>query len=345
MALQGVAGTVPRAGGPPEVDTTWGLRGSPCPPSRWQPKVQELISQLEGVSACQVPLLKSKAKATEPKEFNLTAPRPRAIPMPEPVPSLAKMKAVPRSTYQVPKEQQQLEMIKRDNRRRAEELLLKANVEELRCAMPRARGEKPAQECKKQLQPQIPPRIRKTPKLTFYRPDNVPVKLNTAAILREGALYQRQVERELQRVGQLVDGAGDVSEFLEWQKQMLAKDREEQLAADECRRLRGKLSQQEAVLARHSHVQENRQKANQKKEEVTSVLWGRRLPWPLDFRVTLVFPPRTRRLTVVLLPHPCPTSRVSWSTDPRVPLREALGFRQKLPEAGHICEWCCLPRE
>ncbi|XP_062069681.1 cilia- and flagella-associated protein 99 [Lepus europaeus] len=242
------------------------------PLMRWQPKVQELISQLEGVSACQVPLLKSKAKATEPKEFNLTAPRPRAIPMPEPVPSLAKMKAVPRSTYQVPKEQQQLEMIKRDNRRRAEELLLKANVEELRCAMPRARGEKPAQECKKQLQPQIPPRIRKTPKLTFYRPDNVPVKLNTAAILREGALYQRQVERELQRVGQLVDGAGDVSEFLEWQKQMLAKDREEQLAADECRRLRGKLSQQEAVLARHSHVQENRQKANQKKEETAALM-------------------------------------------------------------------------
>uniref|UniRef100_A0A5F9CF96 Cilia and flagella associated protein 99 n=1 Tax=Oryctolagus cuniculus TaxID=9986 RepID=A0A5F9CF96_RABIT len=225
------------------------------PLMRWQPKVQELISQLEGVSACQVPLLKSKAKATEPKEFNLTVPRPRAIPV----------AGVPRSTYQVPKEQQQLEMIKRDNRRRAEELLLKANLEELRCAMPRARGEKPAQvrlaPYPKATSPPLPP-----------QPDNAPVKLNTAAILREGALYQRQVERELQRVDQLVDGAGDISEFLEWQKQMLAKDREEQLAADECRRLRGKLSQQEAVLARHSHVQENRQKADQKKEEQTAEL-------------------------------------------------------------------------
>lgn len=30
---------------------------------------------------------------------------------------------------------------------------------------------------------------------------NVPVKLNTAAILREGSLYQRQVEKELERWG------------------------------------------------------------------------------------------------------------------------------------------------
>ena len=31
------------------------------------------------------------------------------------------------------------------------------------------------------------------------QPNNFPVKLNTATILREGALYQRQVEKELQR--------------------------------------------------------------------------------------------------------------------------------------------------
>lgn len=33
------------------------------------------------------------------------------------------------------------------------------------------------------------------------QPNEVPVKLNTATILREGALYQRQVEKELQRSG------------------------------------------------------------------------------------------------------------------------------------------------
>ncbi|XP_008057161.1 cilia- and flagella-associated protein 99 [Carlito syrichta] len=242
------------------------------PLMRWQPEVQELINQLEGVSASQTSLSKTKAKVTEPKEFNLTAPRPRAIPVPEPVPVVAKPRPVPQSTYQLPKEQQLLEMVKRYNRRKAEELLLQANMEELRCAMPRSRGEPPVQDSQKKPRLRFPPRIQKTPKLTLYKPDNIPVKLNTAAILREGALYQRQVEKELQRVDKLVDGAGDFSEFLEWQKKMLAKDREEQAAADECRRLQGKLSHEEAVLARQQLMWENRQKAEQQKEETAELM-------------------------------------------------------------------------
>lgn len=70
------------------------------------------------------------------------------------------------------------------------------------------------------------------------------------------------------RVDKLVDGAGDFSEFLEWQKKMQAKDQEEALAAGECRRLQGKLSREEAILARQLLRQGNKQKADQKKEEV-----------------------------------------------------------------------------
>ncbi|XP_058157443.1 cilia- and flagella-associated protein 99 [Dasypus novemcinctus] len=245
------------------------------PLMRWQPEVQKLIRQLQEALASQHLPQKTKAKVTEPRGFNLTLPKPRALPMPEPVPSLAKPRPVPGSTYQVPEEQQRLEMIKRFNRWKAEELLLRANVEELRCAMPRARAGSPGQGSQAKPRLRAPPRIRRTPKLTFYRPDHVPVKLNTAAILREGALYQREVEKELQRVDKLVDGAGDFSEFLEWQKKMQARDREEQLVADECRRLQGKLSHEEAALARHSLVQENKQKADRKKEETAELMQQR----------------------------------------------------------------------
>eukprot|EP00070_Physeter_catodon_P016413 XP_023975042.1 cilia- and flagella-associated protein 99 [Physeter catodon] len=241
------------------------------PLMRWQPEVQELINQLQGASTNRPPLPKTKAKVTEPKEFNLTAPRPRAVPVPEPVPVVAKTRPVPWSTYRPPREQRLLEMTKRYNRRKAEELLLRASVEETRRAGPGCRGE-PA-DSEKKLRLRFPPRILTAPKLTFYRPnDDSPVKLNTAAILREGALYQRQVERELQRVDKLMDGAGDLSEFLRWQTKVQAKVREEQLAAGECRRLQGKLSHEEAVLARQQVVQEKKRKANQKKEETAELM-------------------------------------------------------------------------
>ncbi|XP_040345421.1 cilia- and flagella-associated protein 99 isoform X3 [Herpailurus yagouaroundi] len=183
-----------------------------------------------------------------------------------------KMRKVPRSTYQPPKEQQLLETTKRHNRWKAEELLLRANTEEMRCAVPRSRGEPPTQVSQKTLQPRLLPRILKTPKLTFYKTNNVPVKLNTAAILREGSLYQRQVEKELERVDKLVDGAGDFSEFLEWQRKVQAEGREEQLAASECHRLQGKLSHEEAILARQRLVQGNKEKADQKKEETAELM-------------------------------------------------------------------------
>nr|XP_031294635.1 cilia- and flagella-associated protein 99 isoform X3 [Camelus dromedarius] len=139
------------------------------PLTRWQPEVQELINQLQGLLTNQSPLSKTKAKVTEPKEFNLTAPRPRTIPVPEPVPEVAKTKPVPRSTYQPPKEQHLLEMTKRYNRWKAEELLLRANIEERQCAASRAWGAPPLQDSRKKLRRRFLPRILKTPKLTFYR--------------------------------------------------------------------------------------------------------------------------------------------------------------------------------
>ncbi|XP_015417056.1 PREDICTED: cilia- and flagella-associated protein 99 [Myotis davidii] len=177
-----------------------------APLLRWQPDIQGLINQLEGAVAIHPP--PSKPKVTKPKKFNLTVPKPRAIPMPEPVPVVAKPKPVPRSTYQSPREPQVLEMTKsynKEEKEEEEELLLKANLDEMRCAMPWARGEPPLQDSKK-LRLQCSSLIHQSPKLTFYKPNEVPVKLNTTAILREEALYQRQVEKELQRWGQEEEG-------------------------------------------------------------------------------------------------------------------------------------------
>ncbi|XP_061485765.1 cilia- and flagella-associated protein 99 isoform X5 [Rhineura floridana] len=259
---------------------------------RWQPKVQQLIDLLD-VKLNKYTLTTSKI--TEPKEFNLTVPNPRAILIPELIPQKEKRKpfhqiipvqkfhrsidnfisdifinfsrdnaefqTVPENIYKPPRLKQHLEGIKLKNRRKAEELLLEANVNQFSCAAQTSGRNSPViseiQNFTARFQAQkIKGEI-----------DNVPVKLNATAILREGVLYQRKVEQELNRIEHLLRGARDPSEFLEWQKHMHGKDLDQKLTKAACRRLQGQLSYEEAILARQNYVQENQKKAEQKREE------------------------------------------------------------------------------
>ncbi|XP_062430632.1 cilia- and flagella-associated protein 99 isoform X1 [Rhea pennata] len=241
---------------------------------RWQPKVQHMIEQLtDKLNNCTT--IVKTSTVTQPKEFNLTVPKPRAIPIPLPIPVLEKSQPVPPSTYKSPKEKKQLEEIKTKNRRKAEDLLLKANTNQFRCATMKLEKEKVLTYFGVELQ-NTPDSMKSKP--TFQaqkiqsRIDNIPVKLNAAAILREGALYQRKMEQELKRIENLLRGARDPSEFLEWQKQMRGKDLEEQLAEIECKRLQGKLSHEEAVLAHQNVIQENKKKADLMREEKAELM-------------------------------------------------------------------------
>ncbi|NWI50095.1 CFA99 protein, partial [Calyptomena viridis] len=216
---------------------------------RWQPKVQQLIEQLTDKLSHHTTTVKTST-VTQPKKFNLPVPKPRATPLPLPIhlPVLEKRRPVPPSTYKPPKEKKQLEEIKEKNFKKAEVSVL-CSCSTLSCHLNLFFCIFPSSQI-----------------------DNIPIKLNTAAILREGALYQRKMEEELKRVENLQQGAGDPSEFLEWQKQMRGKDLEEQLAEIECRRLQGKLSHEEAVLARQNVIQENKKKAHLLREEKAELM-------------------------------------------------------------------------
>ncbi|XP_053832430.1 cilia- and flagella-associated protein 99 [Vidua macroura] len=233
---------------------------------RWQPKVQQLIEKLTDKLSNRTTTVKT-SRVTRPKEFNLTVPKPRAIPPPIPasLPVLPKRQPVPPSIYKPPKERKQLEEIKTKNIQKAKDLLLEANTKQFRCAT-----------IKPEKRENIHDSMESKPVFKAQKIqskiDNIPIKLNTAAILREGALYQRKLEEELKRVENLQQGAGDPSEFLEWQKQMRGKDLEEQLAEIECRRLQGKLSYEEAVLAHQNVIQENKKKADLLREEKTELM-------------------------------------------------------------------------
>ncbi|NXW89052.1 CFA99 protein, partial [Alopecoenas beccarii] len=244
---------------------------------RWQPKVQQLIEQLTDKLSNRTTTVKT-SRVTQPEEFHLTVPKPRVIPVPLPIRVLEKSLPVPPSTYKPPKEKKQLEKIKTKNRRKAQVSVLHScsslffPLNCFFCVVPFSQVLELylnlslyiSGVCSTYLDTQYLQSIASI--------DNIPIKLNAAAILREGALYQRKMEQELKRVENLLQGARDPSEFLEWQKQMRGKDLEEQLAEIECRRLQGKLSHEEAVLAHQNVVQENKKKANLMREEKAELM-------------------------------------------------------------------------
>uniref|UniRef100_A0A8D0BYY1 Cilia- and flagella-associated protein 99 n=1 Tax=Salvator merianae TaxID=96440 RepID=A0A8D0BYY1_SALMN len=223
-----------------------------------KPKIHQLIDQLtERLSTCTI----AASEVTKPKEFILTTPKPRTILIPDLIPQKEKTKSVPESTYRPPRLIQRLEKIKLKNRWKAEERLLEASFNQFTSAVPKLDhkcaliNEMPKYEKKFQAQKII------------GDIDNVPVKLNATAILREDVLYQRKVEQELERIEHLLRGAQDVSKFLEWQKQILGKELDQQLTDTECRRLQGKLSYEEAILARQNCLQNNQKNAEQVRRE------------------------------------------------------------------------------
>ncbi|XP_078588779.1 cilia- and flagella-associated protein 99-like [Branchiostoma floridae x Branchiostoma japonicum] len=245
------------------------------PLQRWMPELEKMISQLADKVANKNNLPKKVVKpATQPQEFNITQPKPRAIPVPERIPKLHKHRPVPESTYRPPKEQTLLAEAEEMNRRRAEEILMDANRFQFRAAISEksAKTKKIMAEIMDEEDSKLDFEKNRARPLPRHVTENIPIKLNTAAILREGALVQKKEEDELKKLLDLEAGAKDASEFLEWQQKMRQKDYDEQLAEIERRRLEGKLSHEEAILARQTLVKENRQKVQDMKEETEQLM-------------------------------------------------------------------------
>lgn len=70
----------------------------------------------------------------------------------------------------------------------------------------------------------------------------------------------------------LIEGAREPSSFLQWQKEMRQKDLQDELAKIECRRLEGRISYEEAAMARTRVMERNQKTAQLKKEEVSKNL-------------------------------------------------------------------------
>ncbi|XP_048047607.1 cilia- and flagella-associated protein 99 isoform X2 [Megalobrama amblycephala] len=255
------------------VDNNW-----ITPLLRWCNEIEALLDQLAKKMGRGSLPKKSPRKNTEPREFDLTQPKARPLPAPEVIPqqeSQVKFKQVPVTTHKSPKEPEILDEMRQRNRQEALKVLNEANSQQFRCANPQ-KSEKTQNVISQILQSRDSElkfdQLYTSGSPATQKTNSLPVRLNTTAILREGALYNRQLEEALQRFERLSQGASEPSAFLQWQKEMKEKDLQEELAELERRRLEGRISHEEAVLARERVLERNHHKAQQTKEETAQLM-------------------------------------------------------------------------
>lgn len=79
--------------------------------------------------------------------------------------------------------------------------------------------------------------------------ENVSVRVNAAAILREDALIRKRQEAEMKLLKDYEENLRDTSEFDRWQQEMKDKDEQAKLDAIEERRIKMATAQMEALMA------------------------------------------------------------------------------------------------
>uniref|UniRef100_W5K2R9 Cilia and flagella associated protein 99 n=1 Tax=Astyanax mexicanus TaxID=7994 RepID=W5K2R9_ASTMX len=246
-----------------------------APLLRWRTEIEGLLDHLAKKMTKSSLSRNSPKKYTQPKEFDLTKPKPRPLPAPECIPQQEKAKPVPATTHRTPKEPNVLEESKQKNHLKAQQVLYEANIQQFRCANPQT-SEK-TKNTVSQIQQSYDAKLKFDNVYTSGTPathkmNDLPIRMNTTAILREGALYNRQMEEELNRLERLMQGGNEPSVFLQWQREMKEKDLQEELAQVERRRLEGKISHEEALLARQRVLELNQHKAHLKKEETAELM-------------------------------------------------------------------------
>ncbi|CAI8002518.1 Cilia- and flagella-associated protein 99 [Geodia barretti] len=234
-----------------------------------------LVRELEEHLANKTQSKPAPKPPTEVAPFNLTKPQPRSLPTPEKIPGLKPHRPVPVSTYTRPAEQEKLAEAFRSNRLIAETTLEEARRTQFACAT----AEK-SEKTKARMEEIV---VRRVAELQFRprRPEPVPVsvleegppvKMNTAAVLREGARVQNELLLQEKRLASLEAGEKDSGEFTRWQEDMKQREAAERETEVERRHLEARLSYEDAIIAKESHLRHVQQRAQAMKEESQSLM-------------------------------------------------------------------------
>ncbi|KAJ3055619.1 hypothetical protein HK097_009946 [Rhizophlyctis rosea] len=215
---------------------------------------------------------KSGKAPTEPEPFLLTVPTPRRLPASSAIISRTpKARPVPKSIYTGTGEKERLEKLKQENREKMQELYAKAQNEQFAVLSRKTISKTQKHQSTAVSTP------AETPTLRIHRPvpatihTAVPVKLTTAAILREESLMKKQRKEEEKSLAGLELGLSGRAEFEEWKEEQRLKEEEERKTEMERRRLEIQLIHEEAFEAKQDVLKENRQTASTLQTELNAL--------------------------------------------------------------------------
>jgi hypothetical protein len=214
----------------------------------------------------------AKKKLTVPQGPNITKPRPRRVPEPMKITNGVKRGVEPTyldktSLEEIESEKRdRLEEVKRETQRKYEDTSgnregefrfheTRSNIEKVR----REVEEKRAEELQFDASHRKP-----LPDFTRY---NATVKLNTAAILREDALFTKKQAAEAQLIKNYESELRDSTEYYRWKTEMEEHDNQMKLEQVKLKRMQAVASGQNARDALERQYRDNKDVADLIKEE------------------------------------------------------------------------------
>ena len=240
-----------------------------------QDYLQELNDKIDSRKTPKLPN-KPKIPSTQVAPFNLSEPKPKPKPELEEIILKQHYKPVDPKLYQQPEELAQIERAKEANKKCADQKLNDAQKSKPRCAT----GEK-SDKTKARIQEIADERdgafkesrTRKAkPFVASKLDDNLVVKKNAASILREGLLFQKEEQKKIQELLDLEAGGKDASEYFRWQENVLQEQLEAEQFEVEKKHLMGRLTYEEAIIAKQKLSEDNKVLVEQLKEERQALL-------------------------------------------------------------------------
>ena len=212
-----------------------------------------------------------KKTPTKQEPFKLTKPKPKVIEKPIPLVREIKANPVPKTHYR--KTIEEIEKEKQERRKNKLNVIRQeyegGSVQKFK--LKTAETSYDINKVKERIIEEEKKALKFDMKYANKMPDfeniEAPVKINTAAIMREGHLLKKRTEVEHQILKDYEINMRDASEFNRWFKEMNEKDEIERLEHMQKKKIEMELCRNEAIEAKEHKLKENMYNASKMKVE------------------------------------------------------------------------------